>query len=570
MADGLAVTLSNPRVRVVETDDGPWFVSGFDSTSLERLVRTASSVAEVQRRIGEVAQNATLIRVAADGEHAETLHAYRSPAASRELYYLTASDGTAVVTDHFRTALAELVAEDRTPSRRAIADHLLFRAPITPGSFVAEIRSLGQGEWLRWNDAGDRGAAVSDRLRVEPNVRPSRAVGAIDDALAATLATAGRGDRLVNLFSGGVDSTLLHTYLDGSTPALSAGIDSPEYAYEMEYAEDAAALLGAPHERVDLREEDVLERVERGIEALGSPSYAFPTVLVEAALREGDPGTYAMAVGADALFGMEDVRTARIAAWLAPVLSLPGVYRVAGRAPRALRSPYETLATQLDRLERDPADPLSFPQQAVSYTTPELAGDLLGEDLVARRCRRLVEYVRGRVVGAGRDGTFAGPAELAHLVSFYGHRIGSRYRQLAVAHGKPLLTPFETERMMRCSLSIPAERRYVEGLRGLPDLAPKYLLKALLKERLPGYDTAQEKGSGVLPYERYRSEGALRDVFETYDVPAFVPRDSREEVLEGSGRQAWNLLTYAIWRDRVLDDPDLEPVEGTRRFEFAF
>lgn len=567
---GFVVALSNSRARAIDTDAGSWFVSGLDPDTLEGLVRTASSLEEIRRQVDDVAQNATLVHVSTDGEHAETVHAYRSSTATRELYYLTTTDGTGVITDHFRTALAELAVENRTPSRRAIADHLLYRAPIPPGSFVSEIRSLEHGTWLHWHDADDRETTSTDHLRVESRTSPARATGVIDDALTETIAAIGSDARTVNLLSGGVDSTLLHTYLDGSTPALSAGIGSPEYAFEMEYAADAGELLEAPQERVVIEEADVLDHVERGIDALGSPSYAFPTVLVDAALRQGDPGTYTMAVGADALFGGDGTDVARITAWLAPLLSLPGVEPLARHTPSPVGSRIETLLDQLERLQRDPTHPQSYPQRAVAYTDPSLVGDFVGDDVVDQRCRRLLQYVRERIDGVGGGGLFAGPVELAHLISFYSHRIGSRYRQLAVAHGNPLVTPFETERLMRCALSIPVERRYIEGPSGLPDLTPKYLLKSLLEKRLPEYDVGREKGAGILPYERYRTEGALQNVFEKYDVPEFVPRASQTEILTETGRQSWNVLTYAIWRDRVVRNPDLEAVDGTRRFEYAF
>lgn len=568
MSDRFEVALSNPRARVVETESGPWFVSALDLDGLTRLVRTADSLEDVRERVGGVAQNATLVHVATDGAHAGSVAAYRSPAASRELYHLTTPDGTTLLTDHFRTALAALSVDDRTPSGRTIADHLLFRSPIPPGSFVEEVGSVGHGSWVEWTDDGPPETTQPDRFHVEASTPPRQAAAAVDDAIAESVAPVA-GDDAVNLLSGGVDSTLLHTYLDDGTSAVSGGIDSHEYAFEMEYAADAAELLGVPYDRIVIEEESLLDHVERGIEALGSPSFAFPTVLADAALRHGDPGTYTMAVGADAMFGMGDARAARIAAWLAPLLSLPAVDRLAAHAPEPAGSPMRTLLDQHDQLRRDPTDPESLPQQAVAYTSPSLAGTLVGDDLVAQRCRRLVEYVDDRVVDAGGDGVFAGPVEYMHLVSFYAHRIGSRYRQLAVARGKPLVTPFETERMMRCSLSIPVERRYVEGVSGLPGLEPKYLLKSLLERRLPGYDTDKEKGAGILPFERYREDGPLQDAFERYEPPEFVPDGSRGSVLEGSGRQAWNVLTFAIWRDRVLADPELEPVDGTRRFEFA-
>jgi hypothetical protein len=33
--------------------------------------------------------------------------------------------------------------------------------------------------------------------------------------------------------------------------------------------------------------------------------------------------------------------------------------------------------------------------------------------------------------------------------------------------------------------------------------------------------------------------------------------------VDSFGPVTWNLITYAVWRDRVLRNPDLEPVPAT-------
>ena len=111
--------------------------------------------------------------------------------------------------------------------------------------------------------------------------------------------------------------------------------------------------------------------------------------------------------------------------------------------------------------------------------------------------------------------------------------------------------------------SIPADRRYVQGLSGLGSLDAKYLLKRLLARRLPSYPTGRKKGSGALPLERYFDDGPLADVFDRYEPPSVVPEEMLSDHVDSFGPVTWNLITYAVWRDRVLRNPDIEAVGAT-------
>ncbi|MFB6166126.1 MAG: asparagine synthase-related protein [Haloarculaceae archaeon] len=431
------------------------------------------------------------------------------------------------------------------------------------------IDGVGQGEWHEWNLATDeRTVERIDSLSPAGRTAPDRAPVAIEDAVDDVLARADVDDAF-NLYSGGVDSTLTQTFVDPDAEMLNVGIDAAEYRFEMEYAREGAAHFDGAFEQAVLSEADLLEHLEASVAATGSPSCPFQIVLLNEAFarREGRP--YLMAVGADSIFGNTGTKGARVADWLSPLVGSPLAGPAAAAAPDPVGSYLGWLAELDGQLGRKPASPGSYAQQYSTYTNPELVASLFDEGLVADRCRRQVAYARDRIELDETAGRFGRQAALRHALLVFGHRVGARWRQLAFAHGNSLIAPFETRRLLECAASVPADERFVQGIAGLRDLSTKYLLKRTLENRLPAYDTGREKGAGVLPFERYVDSGPLADVFETYDPPAFATAERCRAVLDDGGRQGWNLVTYAIWRDRVLDNPDLTVVPSTERLEWT-
>lgn len=568
MPESLSVRLADPAVRVVEADTGTWFVSGVDPPALTSCIREADSVDAAKTALPRVAEDAAVVHVPDDS--GRRVHAYRSVTGGYRLYYCCQPDGTAVVTDHLRTALAAIPVEQREMSEAAIADHLLFRGPVGADAPVEGVTGLAQGDWLTWDlRADEQQVERVDSLDGGGHTPASRAPADIEATYEAVLGLDGVDDDLVNLYSGGVDSTLTQSLLGPSASMLNVGIDSPEYAFEMEYAEEGAGYFDATFEQEVLDESDVRSYLESAVLATGSPSCPFQTVLINAALDAHDDQQYLMAVGADSLFGNTGTKGARIADWLAPFAGSRLGAATGRLLPGAVGDYVDWLGTLDDQLDRPPAAPQSYAQQYSTYTNPSLVAGLFDESLVAERCREQAAYVRDRVPFDDSAGRFGRQAEWRHHCLVFGHRVGSRWRQMAHAHGNTLVNPFETRSLVECALRVPADRRFIQGPTAGRDLTTKYLLKQLLARRLPEYPTQREKGAGVLPFERYISEGPLADVFDTYDVPAFVPDDKREAVLEESGRQAWNVLTYAVWRDLVQQNPDLTPAPGTERYEWA-
>lgn len=552
------VLLTDPRARIAETGTGTWLVSGVDPSALRDAVAGAGDMAEARRALHTVAEDALAVCVG-DGR----VDAYRSVTATRELYRCRTGDGTLVLTDYFRNALARLPVARRTVPERTVADHLLFRAPIEPDSYVAEVRTLDRGAWLAWNGTGDPTVRQREQLGIESTIHPADAPDAIDAALESVI-DAGIDGNAVTMFSGGVDSTLLQTYRNG--PTVSMAIDSPELAFEQRYVRETRTLLETDdHRTVDLAESEYLEWLEGSIDLLGYPSHFSQTALTHVLFERDDAEQYVNGEGADALFGLTGSKGARIAAWLQPLLAgRPGAL-VASGVPGRAGSNLSELRKLARQFDRSLADGESFAQQFAFFTDPDVVGEMVGSELVDRRVRAQHDYVADRVA-ATADEPATAHLEFGHLLSFFQHNTVNQWRQLAHGHGKTLVAPFKTASLARCALSVPADRRYVQGLSGLGALDAKYLLKRLLARRLPDYPTGRKKGAGALPVERYFEEGPLADVFGRYELPSFVPASMRADHVESFGPVTWNLITYAVWRDRVLRNPDLGQVPGTRRY----
>ncbi|MFB6130009.1 MAG: asparagine synthase-related protein [Salinigranum sp.] len=548
------VIFADPRVSIVEESREIWVVSGVDTGPLRAAIEEGRSVADVIVSVCDRAEDAALVHVDVGPGGVRSVDAYRSVVSNCELYYGRTDDGTLFLTDQYRNAVAQVPASERTLADTAATDHLLFRAPIEPTTYLEEIRAVEHGVWVRWESETARPSTTRvDRLTGDVDVEDP--VSTLEDVLGDVVRRGTRDREVTTMLSGGVDSTLLHTYVGDDAAATVLEPDAPELEFEVEYADEAANLLGADPRRVPLSEDDYLEQLEASVVRMGFPSHYGLTPVVDAAFA-ADPGEYYVnGEGSDALFGLTGIKEFRTAMRCEPLLESPAG-SLAGVVPGAVGSRARTLSRQVEQSRRPPWRPKSFAQQFAFFTAPELAASFVGADRVAARAKRQFEYV-DELVGRVPTGRFERQLQAAHFLSFYRHNTVNQWRQLAYAHGKSLFAPFKTRSVASFALGVPADRRYA-SYRAVPQQTTiKHLPKRVLNRRLPAYDTEKPKGSGAYPRGRFFEEGCLGGVFERYDPPAFVPEEMYPSHVESYGSLTWNLITFAVWGDRVLENDAL-------------
>lgn len=395
----------------------------------------------------------------------------------------------------------------------------------------------------------DRGARLGEGLHVDSD--QATALDRLDAALETALGEVKGRAGWANLLSGGIDSTLVHTYFGASTPSISAASDSPEFANEVTYARTASTLLGSDHQFVAVREREYLADLEECIDVLALPPHHLQTVLIGHALRGGLQPNMVTAQLADALFGLgASLRAAR--AWTARSwVNLPGIQAVAGilgpswaqRVSR-WRDAHRALSLPVDH-------PDSFAARFAVFGDVDEVSELLGEELVRERFVARINYVQDRVELARTQRALDRQLEFGHWIDFFCDDTVSIWRQLAHVYGKRLLAPFTARSVVDTVFGFPVRQRYV--MRG--EIKP--VLKSLLARRLPAYPIHQEKGGSGLPVARYFDSGPMNEVFNRYRQPDFVDRQRydllRQPAKSSESWMAWNIATFAIWQERVVE-----------------
>jgi asparagine synthase (glutamine-hydrolysing) len=544
--DSVRLLAANPDAELVDSGAAVWFLTAVPDPGVRAAVEGNASFEAVRDLLVASGGEYSLARVSTAG--GLSVSAHRGVTSGYEIFLTVDSEGRLVVTDLFRNALAGLRAGDRTVTREIVADHLLYRT-VPAGTYVEEVARLGHGETLHWTPAdGNPERAVTETLRRRGPRDVEAGVEALDTALRESAADDSGSDP-VTMLSGGVDSTLLGTYAAGETPSASAAFETPEFEFEVAYARTASDLLDTDHELVTAPEGGFCRRLEETIDAIGMPPQQFQAPTIDLCYRGTDHRTYVSGETADSLYGL-GAGTDRLV-W-------------ATRALRHLPAVHPTLRThaeRADRLVRSPWDPRGTAQKRARYLPLETLGNCVDPALLERRQLRRLLYARERVPLVDASDAFAAHMEWGHWLGRLCENTLTAYRQLAHARGKAHRAPFATRAVAEAALSVPSPARYVRGRESKP------IPKRLLAERLPAYDVSKSKGNGNLPVRRFLREDPLSDAERRYALPEFAPDSSWEAVVERSHGLAWILLSWAIWRDRVLEAEDVAVAPHTHALE---
>jgi hypothetical protein len=485
---------------------------------------------------------------------------FRSITTSDQLYHVV-HDGVLTITDSFSTAVAALPSERRTVPDTAIVDHFLFRTTPGIGTYIAEVSRVGNGEHVQWT-GGEAAPVTHQRARLNrpgSYMSEAHALDRLDQALQEAVPPL---DGAVNLLSGGVDSTLLQSYLTNASVSVSATIDSPEFGMEQGYAQAAARLFGLDHRLAHVREADYARRLEALVARSGLPPHHLQTVLIDAAVSSGGPA-YVTAQFADALFGLDSA----LRAWRIDRLRLarlrPVIAAMALMPWGRLRRFRSTLDRDLALTRTDITDPAGFAMLFATYTDLDAAVRLFGSDLVRDRLRARYAYVAERVdMHDARASRVMQHLETGQWIDFFCDDTVSIWRQVALSHGVRLDAPFSRRSVVEAALGLDPSVRFCAGGRTKP------LLKRLLRRRVPTYPATQPKGGSGLPVVRYLESGPLSELADdalTGDWPVRL-RDTGEGP---SPWMLWNQLTLRMWDRTMRRAQVLDPGSRSTVLRFA-
>ncbi|HEX2167095.1 MAG TPA: asparagine synthase-related protein, partial [Longimicrobiales bacterium] len=390
---------TNPDVRVVEDADAVVVTTGSGAMSADGLPI-----------------DGTMVRLRLRNSSVTDVTLARSVTTSDELYFNTTDSGGITVSDHFRNAIAVLPTDERRVSQEAVCDHFLFRT--TPGysTYVDGIQRVGQGSVVTRGRSGAVSAVVAQTLDlVETRANGLKdAADVLDSALELEVAPLRDLPDVANLLSGGIDSTLIQSYL-GRGRTLSSSIDSPEFRFEESYARAASGILGTEHTVCTIAEREYLSRLEDCIVALGAPPHHLQTVLLDTAFQTG-PSGYVTAQFADALFGLDAARRAA-AVW--PWRSVLRSFRAPPVVPARVRKAWTSRRNTARSLAQPLRDPAGFASRFAVYSEIPLAEQLFGADMVERRFARRHEYIDERIRVGSEGSELARQLEQGHWLDFF-------------------------------------------------------------------------------------------------------------------------------------------------------
>ncbi len=545
-------TFTDPDAVRIETPSGVWFLLGTDdadNASLETLTSTGDAV-HFCRKYGD----ALVVFVEQSNGTAQRLQAWKGILSGRELFFTVRPSQDVVLSDHMVNVLAALPPTDRLPDEQSLIGHYLFRKPFGRKTYSAAITRLSHAEHLEIELlSGEVRWSLFDRIEADTEPRsPAEYVTAIDVALAKSFDGIPADGSAALMFSGGVDSTLLMTYLRDSAKPVTFVPDTPEFSAETRYARDAISLIGMSLDEIPMPESEFVEMLEVSTDMLGTPAFDDAIAYLGRLILSQPYRVFVSGEGADSGFGMS-LKLARFASWF----RFPGVRGAlsiaAPHVPGHLGYRLRQIAPMADGFARNPMDPDGFAGNTRTFGDTSLFQSTVDPSMVTEAQAHELEYVTQRIERSATVGSvFLSHVEIAQWMVVFGNP-AMLERLMAHARGKRFIAPYVDSRVLAELARIPIDERYVRGLRA------KWLLKDLLRQRLPGYPTDQRKKATALPYERFYNDGPLTTFWDHYDVPDIFTGKNRDALVGSPSTTTWNAITYAIWERRVAKNPDLQP-----------
>jgi asparagine synthase (glutamine-hydrolysing) len=542
---------TDPDAKRIESADGFWFLAGCRAVpdrSIERLVGGAMSGEAFCRSY----RDALVVHVALIDGVVARVQAWRGLFSIAELFYAVRDSGDVRVSDHFKNVVAWLTPAERATSDRGLVEHYLTRKPFGNTTYVAMVTRLGLAEALVIDTKRYRNSTkLFDRIDTAVETQsPAGYLEFIDREMGVAVDRESSGGRIATMFSGGVDSALLQAYLGGRADAVAFVPDTPEYRPETECARNAAALIGVPLTEVQTLESDFVEMVETTTDLIGYAVFDDAKPYLAQPILRLPHSRFVTGHGADSAFGMS-LKLARFSSWF----RWPGVRQtVAGLSrisPGHLGYRLGQVAPIAASFAVPATDPLGYAGGARSHGKTAILEEVFGSAALAAVNQGTLDYTMSRLERtADPRSTFFSHIELAHWATVFNNPV---LIDGLVAHavGKSVTTPYVAANVLEALATIPVADRYVKRLQA------KWMLKDLLRRKVPDYPINQRKLATALPWQRFYRDGPLTGFWDRYEMPEIFQGRHKDELVDKPTILTWTAMIYAVWQARIEKNADL-------------
>jgi asparagine synthase (glutamine-hydrolysing) len=346
---------------------------------------------------------------------------------------------------------------------------------------------------------------------------------------------------IVNVFSGGVDSSYIqaHLSLSSSRPLQTISIDL--HKMDHEYARSGSEFFDTNHIFVNLSPQEYPKLLTQAICQLGLPIWQ-PACVSLPKLFEATKKISSVAIcgtGGDSLFGEDVSRVIPIAYIVNRVLPFKSLKQILSKVAESLlgaHATHVTLSLQIDlRNSSSPEHPLNiFESKGALETVRRLYGF---EEVARVVSQRQAMTDRFKIEGSLRECVSA-----IHFLEVSVAEAEDAY-QLGSWVGLKILFPYLDSRIIRCVLSM-------RDLR-FQSRKTKWVIKEALSKYAPSKLVFRKKiGFGFPVNEWMALGGVLHQSVEESRKAAFVRRKLELGKRPESWAFEWNLLNLNLWQQQ--------------------
>ena len=540
---------------VYEDGDMVWIKLGLAHGSGHRLT-TQEMVKEGWLHRGGIESGAFQgsVTLAGFSKQEERCYIYRNLLSPAGLVYKT-SAGTLLLADNLR--LLTHFLEEAVPNEEVVLHHHINRQVFGENTYIQGVKNLLGGEMITWLH-GDFGLeSVQDFRHFENQTNQKFITPDTVDWFFRKLSQVigyrlhGHEQQSATLLSGGVDSSTMQAAINSQAgidlgfPSFSFVVDSPGFQFEVEYAKEAADLLGTEHSFLNVEPNKFPDWLVSSVSILGMPVHfdAPPSYFAIAQhIENTSPKIKYLFNGAnaDVLTGnsrtMDLVQGDKYRSW--PIWMLKGIAALlkpfspsksygAGTAAEVLTSiedwgsidnPFNRSSTCDWELVMNcfPASDI----QEVFQEKMELIDRYSSSNFLSER-RQILSLVQDGMSTPGLE------------------------RQLGLFCGREMRFPFTDDAMIETVFSFEPIDRYSHDYRVKP------LMRMALETQVPLSVTRKQKGNSsafeqaIIPWMR---DGSLRALVQEIDRPGYISQPDFQEVLDNPGWFTWTMLTLDLFK----------------------